>query len=272
MNDWRNLPFIKALRRGSGVRSGILEVLEETSEGLPVMSIHRRLKEGGFNISQPAVSQNLGFLEKEGHVWKTRRYNQDARRELWYYISVASFYRAVSEDVRNEIVRALPKSLEKNADLAPKFESPQKLQSFLERTIQTASELVSQSDELFSELSKRKPYGHLAPSLRQYQTIIANVSEAIETHPRLGYGERRVYLHLSGSLALSSPYDVAKVIVDGAIREKKRYLDAMAFLHKRTKGDLRERLEKSIEWIRRHSESFAKAELDMESRRKIESR
>jgi Fe2+ or Zn2+ uptake regulation protein len=269
MKDWRNLPFIKALIRGSGVRFGILEVLEESSEGLPVMSIHRRLRESGFNITQPAVSQNLGFLEKEGHVWKTLRYNQEARRELWYYISAASFYHTVSEDVRNEIVLALSKSLERNADVAPKFESPQKLRRFLERTIQTASELVSQSDELFSELSKRKPYAHLAPSLREYQTIIANVGEAIETQPRLHmYGERRVTLHLSGHLALSSPYEIAKAIVDGAIREEKKYLDAITFLHRSTKGELRERLEKSIGWIRSHSESCTKTELDLESPRK----
>ena len=268
MKDWHSLPLIEGLGRGSGVRFGILEVLEENSGGLPEMAIHKHLRENGFTITQPAVSQNLAFLEKEGHVWKTRRYNQEARRELWYYISAMPFYHIVSENLRNEIALALSKSIEKNADRAPQFESVQKLRSFLEKIIQSTSDSVSQSEELFSELSKRKPYGHLAPILREYQTIIANICEAIETHPRLHmYGERRVNLHLSGHLALSSAYEIAKVIVDGAIREEKKYLDAIAFLHRSTKGELRERLEKSIGWIRSHSGSCTKTELDLESPR-----
>jgi Fe2+ or Zn2+ uptake regulation protein len=269
MKDWHSLPLIKGLGRGSGVRFGIMEVLEENSGGLPEMSIHKHLRENGFTITQPAVSQNLAFLEKEGHVWKTRRYNQEARRELWYYISAMSFYHIVSENLRNEIALALSKSIEKNADRAPQFESAQKLWSFLEKIIQSTSESVSRSQELFSELSKRKPYGHLAPILREYQTIIANICEAIETHPRLHmYGERRVTLHLSGHLALSSPYEIARAILDGAIREEKKYLDTITFLHRSTKGELRERLEKSIDWIRSHSESCTKTELDLESPRK----
>ena len=250
---WRDLSTIKASRKGSGARSAILEVLQEYSDGLTVMAIYKCLKERGFNITQPAVSQNLAFLESNATVWKKRRYNKEARRELWYYISTAPIHQIISKDIRKEVLITLSSSLEKNADKVPEFESPRKLLSFLEKIIQTASESIITSEELYLELSKRKPYAEIVPLLREYRKVVANVCDAIETNPNLHtYGGRRVNLRLPVFLALRRPADFAEAIIDGAIRGEKRYLDALAFLSKSTTGELRGRLDSSIEWIKQH--------------------
>jgi len=245
------LPFVRALRRGSGVRFSILEILEKNPEGLSVMAIYRCLRENGRNITQPAVSQNLKFLEEKGLVWKTQKFSREVKRKLWHYISAASFYHIVSESLRKEIALALSKCLEENAERAPQFENIQSFLSFLEKISQTVAESIAPSEELYSELSRRKPYNELAPILRDYHSTVANICEIIEAHPSLKrYSQRRVNLNLSSSVAMDSPYDIAKVIVDGALRGEKRYIDALIFLHKNTTGELQKRMTESIEWIR----------------------
>jgi len=255
MKNWRDSPFIKAFRGRTDLRFGILELLEDNPDGFPVMAIYKCLNERGFNITQPAVSQNVEVLERKGVVWKTRRFNKDAKRELWYYISSAPFFDSVAEDIRKEIVLELSKSVQKNIEKAPQFKDFQILQSFLENVILHAAESAIFGEELYSELSNREPYGKFAVLIREYTEAVSSIQKAIEINPQLRHiVERRMNLHLPSSLMLSSQYDIARAIVDGAIKGEKRYFLSIDFLQKNATDEQGERLREAIAWIKSRSE------------------
>jgi DNA-binding transcriptional ArsR family regulator len=241
--------------RSSGTRFAILKVLEEHSNGLPVMAIYRYLKARGINVTQQAVTRNLEVLEKNGYIWKTRRLDKEVNRELWHYISAVPFFDSIAGDIHKEILSITLKAIEKNVDRAPQFENFQTLQSFIDNIIQRAAELVVCDEELYAQLSKIKPYAESALLIKEYTTAVSNIYEAITAHRLFGYGERRIKLGLPSSLALSHPYDIAKAIVDGAIKGEKRYFHSIDFLQKNTTGDLSERLVESSAWIKSRSET-----------------
>jgi Fe2+ or Zn2+ uptake regulation protein len=250
----RNLFAIKASRKGSGARFAILKVLEEHSEGLPVMSIYKCLNQRGLHITQPAVSQNIEVLERKGIVWKNRVFNKEAKRELWHYISSVPFFDSIAEDISKEIMLELPKSIQRNVNKAPRFEDFLTLQGFLENVILHASESAIFGEKLYIELSKRKPYAESAVLIREYTKAVSTIKKAIETNTRFRtVCERRIKLHLPSSLTLSNPYDIARAIVDGAIKGEKRYFHSIDFLQKNTTGDLSERLAESSAWIKGRS-------------------
>lgn len=229
----RILFSIKPSRKGSGVRFAILKVLKEHSEGLPVMSIYKCLNQQGLHVTQPAVSQNMEVLERKGLVWKTRVFNEEARRELWNYISSVPFFDSVAEDVSKEIILELSKSIQRNIDKAPRFEDFLTLQDFLENVILHAAESAIFGEELYSELSKKKPYAESAVLIREYTKAVSTIQKAIENTKFGGVTERRINLHLPSSLMLSNRYDMARAIVDGAIKGEKRYFYSIDFLQKK---------------------------------------
>jgi len=256
MKNWRDSPFIKAFRGRTDLRFGILELLEDNPDGLPVMAIYKCLKERGFNITQPAVSQNVEVLERKGVVWKTRRFNKDAKRELWYYISSVPFFDSITDDIRKEIILELSKSVQKNIEKTPQFEDFQILQRFLENVILHAAESAIFGEELYSELSKRKPYGEYAVLIRKYTEAVSTIQKAIEINPQLRRVlERRMNLHLPSSLVLSSQYDIARAIVDGAIKGEKRYFLSIDFLQKNATSEQEERLGEVTAWIKSRSQT-----------------
>jgi Fe2+ or Zn2+ uptake regulation protein len=261
--DWPWAQKISVMQssRSSGTRLAIVKVLEEHSNGLPEMVIYRYLKARGINVTQQAVSRNLAVLEKNGYVWKTRRLNKEVNRELWHYISTVPFFDNVAEDIRKEILAITLKAIEKNVDKAPQFENFQTLQSFIDHIILRAAELAISDEELYAQLSKIKPYAESATLIKEYTKAVSTIQEAIESNTQLrGVIERKMYLHLPDSLSLSHPYDIAKAIVDGAIKGEKRYFHSIDFLQKNTTGDLSERLAESSAWIKSRSGLPAKGD------------
>jgi hypothetical protein len=250
----RNLFSIKASRKGSGARFAILKILEEHSEGLPVMLIYKCLNQRGLHITHPAVFQNMEVLERKGLVWKTRVFNKEAKRELWYYISSVPFFDSVAEDISKEIILELSKSIQRNIDKAPRFEDFLTLQCFIENVILHSAESVIFGEKLYFELSKRKPYAESVVLIREYTKAVSTIQKAIETNTQLrGVIERRTNLHLPSSLTLRNLYDIARAIVDGSVKGEKRYFHSIDFLQKNTTGDLSERLAESSAWIKSRS-------------------
>ena len=261
MKKWCNPLLVKALKNRQSSTNVILHILEEHSDGLPVMAILRLLGTNGFNITQQAVSKNLGDLEKKGRVWKIRRLNEESKRELWHYKSSIPFFDSIAEDIRKEVILVVSKSIQKNIEKAPKFEDFQIFQSFLENVILHAAESAICDEELYSELSKRKPYGECAVLIRKYTEAVSTIQKAIEINPQLrGVVERRINLNLPSSLTLSNRYDIARAIVDGSIKGEKRYFHSIDFLLKNTTGDLSEKLAESLVWIQSRSGLPAKGD------------
>jgi len=256
-----NLFSIKASRKGSGARFAILKVLEEHSEGLSVMSIHKYLSQRGFQITQPSISQNMEVLEKKGIVWKNRVFNEEAKRELWNYKSSVPFFDSVAEDISKVIILELSNSIQRNINKAPNFEDFLTLQSFIENIILHATESVIFGEKLYLELSKRKLFAERPVFIIKYTQAISTIQKAIETNKQLrGAIERRINLHLPSSLTLSNRYDIAKAIVDGAIKGEERYFHSINFLQKNTTGILSERLVEASAWIKSRSDFPAKGD------------
>ena len=236
------------LKRDKSIRNAVLQVLEENPDGLPVTEIFGRLEAKNHIITPQAISQNLATMGKKGLVWKTKRFNGKIKRELWYYFSSGPFFNGILEDVKKDLVLSISKSIEKNFEKTGPLLDFRILQSALENTISFAASSVVFGEELYDEMSKGKCLGKMAFLMKEYSAAISNVRDAI-IESRLTYGERRVYLHLPASLALGHPYDMSKMIIDGAINGEKKHLNAMFFLHKKAKGDLREKIDASLKWV-----------------------
>jgi Fe2+ or Zn2+ uptake regulation protein len=248
MNVAFNPLLTKTLKRQESVRNEIMQVLEENSDGLPVTAICRQLKANGHFITPQAISQSLATLEKTGLVWKTKRLNKEVNRDLQYYFSSSPFFNCILEEVKHDLALSISKSMERNWEKAGPFTDFRVLQDVLENTILFAAQSVIFSKELYDELGKTKHFEKSAVFIKDYATAISNVCNAI-VESRLMYEQRRYCLGLTASLALGQPFDMAKAIIDGAINEEKKSINAMFFLEKKAKGELRERIETSLKWI-----------------------
>lgn len=236
------------LKRDKSIRNAVLQVLEENPDGLPATEIFKLLESKNHIITPQAISQNLATMEKKGLVWRTKRLNEKIKRELWYYFSSGPFFNSILEDVERDLVLSISQSIERNFEKVGPLLDFRIMQSALENTVSFAASSVVFGEELYDELAKGKYFGKIAPIMKEYSAAISNVRNAIiESH--LMYGERRVYLHLPASLALGHPYDMSKTIIDGAINGEKRYLNAMFFLRKKMKGELRQKIDASLKWI-----------------------
>jgi len=248
LSKWQATSLIKTFTRGSGARDEILLILEDLPEGLSVMDILRYLRERGYVISRQAVSNNVEALTEKALIWKKLKFNHNTNRDLWYYISARSFNRNASDSLREEMIQFLSNFLEKNSDMAPEFNNISFFVRFLENLIQTATEEITSSEELWMELSKRKPYDRLSLLAVDYNSVVSNISEIIRIHPELKlYALRRGLLNLSPKVAAGTPYNMAMTIVDGAIRGEKRYLEALGFLSNDIDEEIQDKIKGFIE-------------------------
>jgi len=223
MKTWENMPIIQRVKEESRIRFEIVSILEEHPEGLLVTQIREKLKGFGFSVSQPAVSKHLATLRKSHClVSEVKRRDERLKRKVTYYRSLASLYSLISDKITEKASLAFADALGEIEHKLPRFENVFSLQNFLTYMAETVGGQIGVSNDLYSQLSTRKPYGELASLLWEFQDIVSHIDVALQNKKWL---ERAKGLFTPSELQkLKDRYNIAMNLVLRSLEGDKRFV------------------------------------------------
>lgn len=246
VEPWEMMPSIMELRSENPVRFHTMKILEENPDGLLVVQIQNRLREVGFNLSQPAVSKHLAVLKGMSLIGEFERRDERLQRRVHYYRSLASLYVNLKYRIINNISAPFADAIQEMGDELPIFKNIFDLQNFLTNVAEEVGGSISVSNELYTELSTRTPYGEMIKLLWEHQDIVSHIEVAITN---LNYLEK-----VTSSLRLDfkDSYDLAMGLIGEALSGNRYAFGILEELHRGSREPLKQALAKALKFVEKH--------------------
>jgi len=251
MKTWEDIPIIQRVKRESQIRFEIVSILEEYPEGLLVTQIREKLKGVGFNVSQPAVSKHLATLGKSHClISEVKRRDERLKRKVTYYRSLASLYSLISDMIMERASLAFADALEEIEHKLPKFENVFSLQSFLTYMAGIVGGQIGVSNNLYSQLSARKPYGELAKLLWEFQDVVSHIDVALQDKKSL---ERAKGLFTPSELqTLKDRYNIAMNLILRSLEGDERFMQLLKGLLQEAEEPIKRYSAEVTEFLNKH--------------------